>query len=51
MSCSVVGARETVVRGVADFAAQTGADELMVVSAIHDPLKRQRSYELLAEAG
>ena len=48
LSCSVVGARETVVRGVADFAARTEADELMVVSPIHDPAKRQHSYELLA---
>ena len=48
LSCSVVGACETVLRGVAGFAVRTGADELMVVSPIHDPAQRQRSYELLA---
>jgi len=51
LSCSVVGSRETVARGVTDFAEQTGADELMVVSPIHDPALRQRSYELLAGQG
>jgi len=48
LSCSVVGSRETVLCCVADVAARTVADELMVVSPIHDPAQRQRSYELLA---
>ena len=45
---AVVGSADTVRRGLASFAAQTGADELMVVSAIHDHAARLRSYEILA---
>jgi luciferase family oxidoreductase group 1 len=48
---SVVGSRETVAAGVARFADLTGADEIMVVSAIYDHGARVRSYEILAEAG
>ncbi|MFC6592858.1 LLM class flavin-dependent oxidoreductase [Deinococcus lacus] len=33
-----------------ELSEQTGADELMVTTYTHDPLKRQRSYELLAGA-
>lgn len=51
LACSVVGSGDTVRQGVADFAARTGADELMVVSPIHDPALRQRSYALLAGQG
>lgn len=32
------------------FARSTGADEIMVTSAIHDQAARRRSYELLADA-
>ena len=32
------------------FAHSTGADEIMVTTAIHDPEARRRSYTLLAEA-
>ncbi|KQP07427.1 hypothetical protein ASF28_14410 [Methylobacterium sp. Leaf99] len=46
---SLVGSPETIARGLADLVAETGADELMVASAIHDPAARQRSYALLAE--
>ena len=46
---AVVGSPETVRRGLADLVAETGADELMVASAIHDPAARRRSYEILAE--
>ncbi|NUZ07194.1 LLM class flavin-dependent oxidoreductase [Piscinibacter koreensis] len=49
LACSVVGSPATVREGVARFAAETGADELMVVSAIFDPAARQRSYEILAD--
>ena len=45
---SFVGAPETVRAGLETFAAETGADELIVASAIHDHEKRVRSYELLA---
>lgn len=50
LACSFVGTAETVRRGLEGFVAQTGADELMVVSAIHDHRARLRSYEILAEA-
>jgi luciferase family oxidoreductase group 1 len=46
---SIVGSPETVREGLRRFVATTEADELMVVSAIHDHAARVRSYELLAE--
>ena len=46
LSCSVVGAPETVQRGLEAFAARTGADELMLASQIYDHGARLRSYEL-----
>ncbi len=46
---SLVGSPATVARGLADLVAETGADELMVASAIHDPAARRRSYAILAE--
>jgi luciferase family oxidoreductase group 1 len=49
LACSVVGAPETVRRGLADFAARTGADELMVTAQIHDHAARVRSFEILAD--
>jgi luciferase family oxidoreductase group 1 len=51
LSCSVVGSAETVRRGLADFAARTGADELMVTAQIFDHQARLRSFEITAEAG
>ena len=50
LRCSIVGGPETVRRELAKFLEQTGADELMVASAIWDHAARRRSYELLAEA-
>jgi len=50
LRCAIVGSRDTVQRGLADFVARTGADELMVASAIWDHGARKRSYEILAEA-
>jgi len=47
---SFVGSRETVRDGLEAFTAETGADEIIVASAIHDHAKRLRSYELLREA-
>jgi luciferase family oxidoreductase group 1 len=44
-----VGSPQTVRRGVQEFLATTGVDELMVVSAIYDHAARLRSYALLAE--
>jgi alkanesulfonate monooxygenase SsuD/methylene tetrahydromethanopterin reductase-like flavin-dependent oxidoreductase (luciferase family) len=48
---AVVGSPETVRRGVEEFAALTGADELMVVAGVYDHAARKRSYEILAEVG
>lgn len=50
-SCSAVGSPETIKNGLADFIANTGADELMLVSSIFDHQKRLRSFEIVAEAG
>jgi luciferase family oxidoreductase group 1 len=47
---SLVGSPETIRRGLSDLVAETGADELMVASAIHDPAARRRSYTILAQA-
>ncbi|MGI4976259.1 MAG: LLM class flavin-dependent oxidoreductase [Janthinobacterium lividum] len=47
LSCSVVGSAETVRAGIERLLARTGADELMVASAIHDHAARLRSYEIL----
>ena len=50
LSCSIVGARETVRQGLEDFVARTGADELMATAQIWDHAARVRSFEILAEA-
>jgi len=50
LSCSVVGSPETVKRGIAEFVARTGADELMVTGSVWDHQKRLRSYEIAAAA-
>jgi alkanesulfonate monooxygenase SsuD/methylene tetrahydromethanopterin reductase-like flavin-dependent oxidoreductase (luciferase family) len=50
LACSVVGGPETVRRGIAEFAARTGADELMATAQIHDHSARVRSFEILADA-
>ena len=50
LACSVIGSPDTVRHGLERFAAYSGADELMVVSAIFDPAARVRSCALLAEA-
>lgn len=48
LACSVVGDPETVRRGLDDFAARTGADELMVTAQIFDHAARLRSFDILA---
>jgi hypothetical protein len=48
--CSAVGSLQTVQLKLAAFLAQTGADELMLVSSIFDPEQRLKSYELGAVA-
>ena len=50
LSCSAIGSPQTVRRQVAEFAARTAADELIVTSQIYDPQARIRSFELLADA-
>ncbi|NKC29912.1 LLM class flavin-dependent oxidoreductase [Falsiroseomonas selenitidurans] len=50
LSCSVVGGKETVRRGIAALLERTGADELMVTAQIHDHAARLRSFAILAEA-
>ncbi len=49
LACSIVGSPETVRHGLERFVQYSGADELMVVSAIFDPEARRRSYAMLAE--
>jgi alkanesulfonate monooxygenase SsuD/methylene tetrahydromethanopterin reductase-like flavin-dependent oxidoreductase (luciferase family) len=44
-----VGAADTVRAGLADFIAQTEADEVMAGAMIYDHKARLRSYEILAE--
>lgn len=51
LSASVVGSPETVRGGLADFAARTAADELMVTAQIFDHQKRLRSFAITAEIG
>lgn len=50
LSCAIVGAPETVERGLEAFIARTGADELMVTAQIFDHAARLRSFEILAHA-
>jgi luciferase family oxidoreductase group 1 len=49
LTCSFVGAIDTVRAGLEAFIARTGADELIVAAHIHDHTARLRSYELLAQ--
>jgi luciferase family oxidoreductase group 1 len=51
LACAFVGSPSTVRAGLERFAAETGADEIIVASAIYDHAARLRSYELLAEVG
>lgn len=46
---SFVVSPETVHAELEAFVAETGADEIIVASAIHDHTKRLRSYELLSD--
>ena len=50
LRCSVVGSPETVRRGLEDFVAETGADEIMVTAQIFDHAARLRSFEITAQA-
>jgi luciferase family oxidoreductase group 1 len=46
----IIGAPETVRAQVQELAAEYGAEEVIVVTIMHDHDARRRSYELLAEA-
>jgi luciferase family oxidoreductase group 1 len=45
---SFVGSPERVREGLREFIAQTGVDEVIAATLLHDPAARLRSYELLA---
>jgi alkanesulfonate monooxygenase SsuD/methylene tetrahydromethanopterin reductase-like flavin-dependent oxidoreductase (luciferase family) len=47
---SIIGSPETVRSGIEALVAETGADELIVVSDVYDHAKRLRSFELIANA-
>jgi luciferase family oxidoreductase group 1 len=49
LTCSAVGARETVRKALMAFIERTRADELMITSQIFDHASRLRSYEIAAE--
>jgi luciferase family oxidoreductase group 1 len=49
LSCSAIGAPETVAQRLKEFIAATKADELMITSQIFDHAARLRSYEITAE--
>jgi luciferase family oxidoreductase group 1 len=49
LGAAIVGGPETVRRGLDDFIASTGADELMVTANIFDHAKRKRSFEIIAQ--
>ena len=49
LSCTVIGAAQTVRQGLKAFIDRTSADELMITSHIFDQQARLRSYEITAE--
>jgi luciferase family oxidoreductase group 1 len=49
LSCTAIGAPDTVRQRMQEFIARTGADELMITSQIFDHQHRLRSYEITAE--
>lgn len=48
LSCSAIGAPDSVARAMQAFAARTGADELMITSQIFDHAARLHSYDIAA---
>jgi luciferase family oxidoreductase group 1 len=46
LSCSFVGSPDTVRKGMEEFVARTGADELMVTAQVFDHGARLRSFEI-----
>lgn len=49
MQYSFIGSAETIRGALSDFIRDTGVDEIMVVSHIHDHKARLRSYEILGQ--
>jgi luciferase family oxidoreductase group 1 len=49
LSCSAIGAPDTVAAQLKAFIERTGADELMITSQIFDQAARLRSYEITAD--
>ena len=49
LECSAIGGPETVRRGLGDFIARTGADELMIGSTVFDHAARLHSFEIVAK--
>ncbi|MGB6054554.1 MAG: LLM class flavin-dependent oxidoreductase [Burkholderiaceae bacterium] len=49
LSCSAIGAPDTVAAQLRAFIERTGADELMITSQIFDHAARLRSYQIAAE--
>ena len=47
---SIIGSPSTVREGIEALIAETGADELIIVSDVYEHEKRLRSFELIAEA-
>lgn len=48
---SIIGSPDTVRAGIDALVAETGADELMIVSDVYDHAARLRSFELIAASG
>jgi luciferase family oxidoreductase group 1 len=48
---SVIGSPDTVRAGIAAFVAETGVEEIMIVSDVYDHAARLRSFEIIAAAG
>ncbi|WP_199745331.1 LLM class flavin-dependent oxidoreductase [Amycolatopsis sp. WAC 04182] len=46
---SIIGSPETVHKGLETLLADTGANELMITTMVHDQADRVRSYELVSE--
>ena len=49
LAAAVVGGPEAVRRGIDEFIARTGADELIIVAQIFDHRARLKSYEIVSE--
>ena len=50
LSCTAIGSPQTIRKGLQDFVARTGADELMITSQMFDHAARKHSYALTAQA-